>query len=84
MEIILSDQQQKEFQEQVYKAVTKAVEQARSDVGFKTWMKSKDLVNYLPIGNSAISDNLKDLPYHLVGGTKFYNKQEVDEYLLNL
>ena len=43
----------------------------------------KDLVDYLPISDNTIRDHLQDLPFHIVGGTKFYNKNEVDEYLLN-
>ena len=80
IEILLSDTQLADIQNQIYTKVSEAVEQSSQS---KTWMKWKDLVDYLPISNNAIRDHLQDLPFHIVGGTKFYNKEEVDKYLLN-
>lgn len=80
IEIMLSEQQLTGIQNQIYGKVSEAIEQSSQS---KTWMKWKDLVDYLPISNNAIRDHLQDLPFHIVGGTKFYNKSEVDKYLLN-
>jgi len=79
IEIMLSERQLADIQNQIYTKVSEAVEQSSQS---KTWMKWKDLVDYLPISNNAIRDHLQDLPFHIVGGTKFYNKEEVDKYLL--
>jgi len=79
IEIMLSERQLADIQNQIYTKVSVAVEQSSQS---KTWMKWKDLVDYLPISNNAIRDHLQDLPFHIVGGTKFYNKEEVDKYLL--
>lgn len=80
IEILLSNQQISDIQNQIYGKVSEAIEQSSQS---KTWMKWKDLVDYLPISNNAIRDHLQDLPFHIVGGTKFYNKTEVDKYLLS-
>ncbi|MGQ2374610.1 hypothetical protein [Companilactobacillus zhachilii] len=79
IEILLSEQQISNIQNQIYGKVSEAIERSSQS---KTWMKWKDLVDYLPISNNAIRDHLQDLPFHIVGGTKFYNKTEVDKYLL--
>jgi len=80
VEIMLSDTQLADIQEQIYMKVSEAVEQSSQS---KTWMKWKDLIEYLPISETAIRDHLLDMPFHIVGGTKFYNKNEVDKFLLN-
>jgi len=79
IEILLSDQQISNIQNQIYTKVSEAVEQSSQS---KTWMKQSDLPKYLPISDNTIREHLKDLPFHVVGGTKFYNKNEVDQFLL--
>ena len=79
VEIMLSDTQLADIQEQIYMKVSEAVEQSSQS---KTWMKQSDLPKYLPISDNTIREYLKDLPFHVVGGTKFYNKNEVDQFLL--
>lgn len=65
------------------KELKELIKEAIKDSTQNEWMKSKDLPNYLPIADSTIMENLLDLPFHMVGGTKFYNKKEIDKYLLN-
>lgn len=83
MEIVLSDKQKDEFQVQIYQAMVEAIDRARNDKNFKMWMKKKDLVNYLPVSDKFITDHLSSIPYHQFEKTKFYNRIEVDKFLLS-
>jgi len=83
IEIMLSKRQFEQIETSAYQATIKGISKANEEKVQKNWMKSSDLPRYLPIGNSAIQEHLKDLPYHLVGGTKFFNREEVDRFLLN-
>lgn len=83
IEMLLSPQQLADVELQVYQAVMSGISKANEAKVQKTWMKSSDLADYLPISYSTIREHLSDLPFHIIGGTKFYNKKEVDEYLLN-
>ncbi len=83
IEILLSPQQLADVELQVYQTVMSGINKANEAKVQKTWMKSSDLADYLPISDSTIREHLSDLPFHIVGGTKFYSKNEVDEYLLN-
>jgi len=83
IEIMLSKQQFEQIETSAYQATIQGISKANEDRVQKNWMKSSDLPRYLPISNSSIHEHLKDLPYHLIGGTKFYNREEVDRFLLN-
>lgn len=83
IEILLSPQQLADVEGQVYNTVLAGLEKVKEAKVQKTWMKTSELVDYLPISDSTVREHLSDLPFHIVGGTKFYNKNEVDEYLLN-
>lgn len=83
IEILLSPQQLADVELQVYQTVMSGISKANEAKVQKTWMKSSDLPDYLPISDSTIREHLSDLPFHIIGGTKFYNKKEVDDYLLN-
>lgn len=50
----------------------------------KRWLRTKDLPNYLSMADSTIRENLPDLPFHIVGGTKLYDPQEIDDYIKDL
>ena len=84
VEILLSDRQLDQITDKAFHAVIKGINKADKAKAQKDWMKQKDLVEYLPIVDSTIRENLPDLPFHMIGETKFYNKNEVDEYLLKL
>ncbi len=49
----------------------------------KRWLRTKDLPNYLSMADSTIRENLPDLPFHIVGGTKLYDPQEIDDFIRN-
>ena len=49
----------------------------------KRWLRTKDLPNYLSMADSTIRENLPDLPFHIVGGTKLYDPQEIDDFIKN-
>ena len=49
----------------------------------KRWLRNKDLPNYLSMADSTIRENLPDLPFHIVGGTKLYDPQEIDDFIRN-
>lgn len=83
LSIVLSDEQLSQIEQSAYQATIRGITRANEQKGLKTWMKRSDLPNYLPFSDSSIDINLKDLPYHLVGATKFYNRHEVDEFILN-
>ncbi|CAJ2232134.1 helix-turn-helix domain-containing protein [Companilactobacillus paralimentarius] len=83
IEILLSPQQLADVELQVYQTVMSGISKANEAKVQKNWMKSSDLADYLPISDSTIREHLSDLPFHIIGGTKFYNKKEVDDYLLN-
>lgn len=83
IEILLSPQQLEDVELQVYQTVMSGISKANEAKVQKTWMKTSELVDYLPISDSTIREHLSDLPFHIIGGTKFYNKKEVDDYLLN-
>jgi len=61
--------------EELQKSVTKAVS--------RRWLRTKDLPNYLSMADSTIRENLPDLPFHIVGGTKLYDPQEIDDFIRN-
>ena len=84
VEILLSNRQLDKITDKAFHAVVKGIDKADKAKVQKDWMKQKDLVEYLPIVDSTIREHLPDLPFHVIGGTKFYNKNEVDEYLLKL
>lgn len=50
----------------------------------RKWLRTKDLPGYLNMADSTIRENLPDLPFHIVGGTKLYDPQEIDDYIKNL
>jgi len=83
IEILLSPQQLADVEGQVYNTVLAGLERVKEAKVQKTWMKSSDLADYLPISDSTIREHLSNLPFHIIGGTKFYNKKEIDDYLLN-
>ena len=68
IEILLSERQFQEF----VQAVTP-----------KRWLRSKDLPGYLNMADSTIRENLPDLPFHMVGGMKLYDPQEIDDFIRN-
>lgn len=72
IEMVLSDRQFQILQASVTQAVT------------KKWLRTKDLPNYLNMADSTIRENLPGLPFHIVGGTKLYDRNEIDEYIKNL
>ncbi|ATO46079.1 hypothetical protein C5L30_000272 [Companilactobacillus farciminis] len=49
----------------------------------KRWLRTKDLPGYLNMADSTIRENLPDLPFHIVGGTKLYDPQEIDDFIRN-
>ena len=49
----------------------------------KRWLRTKDLPDYLNMADSTIRENLPDLPFHMVGGMKLYDPQEIDDFIRN-
>lgn len=49
----------------------------------KRWLRTKDLPGYLNMADSTIREHLSDLPFHIVGGTKLYDPQEIDTFIRN-
>ncbi|WP_334352218.1 hypothetical protein [Companilactobacillus sp. HBUAS56257] len=49
----------------------------------RKWLRTKDLPGYLNMADSTIRENLPDLPFHIVGGTKLYDPQEIDDFIRN-
>ncbi|GEO78110.1 hypothetical protein [Companilactobacillus mindensis] len=72
IEMLLSERQFQILRDQVIKAVT------------RKWLRTKDLPNYLSMADSTIRENLPGLPFHIVGGTKLYDPNELDDYIKNL
>jgi len=72
IEMVLSDRQFKKLQMSVIQAVT------------KKWLRTKDLPDYLGMADSTIRENLPGLPFHIVGGTKLYDPNEIDDYIKDL
>ncbi|WDT64740.1 hypothetical protein NV391_06995 [Companilactobacillus crustorum] len=72
IEMLLSKQQFQILRDQVIKAVT------------RKWLRTKDLPNYLSMADSTIRENLPGLPFHIVGGTKLYDPNEIDDYIKDL
>ena len=50
----------------------------------RKWLRTKDLPDYLNMADSTIRKNLPGLPFHVIGGTKFYDPNEIDEYIKSL
>lgn len=71
VEMLLSERQLQILRDQVIKAVS------------RKWLRNKDLPNYLSMADSTIRENLPDLPFHMVGGTKLYDPQEIDDFIRN-
>lgn len=71
VEMLLSERQFQILRDQVIKAVS------------RKWLRNKDLPNYLSMADSTIRENLPDLPFHMVGGTKLYDPQEIDDFIRN-
>lgn len=71
IEMVLSEQQFQILQTSVTQAVT------------RKWLRTKDLPNYLNMADSTIRENLPGLPFHIVGGTKLYDSEEIDEFIKN-
>jgi len=71
IEMLLSERQFQILQTSVTQAVT------------RKWLRTKDLPNYLSMADSTIRENLPDLPFHIVGGTKLYDPQEIDDFIRN-
>lgn len=71
VEMLLSERQFQILRDQVIKAVS------------RKWLRNKDLPNYLSMADSTIRENLPDLPFHIVGGTKLYDPQEIDDFIRN-
>lgn len=67
----LNKQQFEELQKSVIKAVS------------RRWLRTKDLPGYLNMADSTIREHLSDLPFHIVGGTKLYDPQEIDDFIRN-
>ncbi|MQS97010.1 hypothetical protein [Companilactobacillus halodurans] len=72
IEMLLSERQFQILRDQVIKAVT------------RKWLRTKDLPNYLNMADSTIRENLPGLPFHIVGGTKLYDPNEIDDYIKDL
>lgn len=72
IEMLLSERQFQILIDQVIKALT------------RKWLRTKDLPDYLNMADSTIRENLPDLPFHIVGGTKLYDPQEIDDYIKDL
>ena len=72
VEMLLSERQFQILIDQVIKAVT------------RKWLRTKDLPNYLSMADSTIRENLPGLPFHIVGGTKLYDPNEIDDYIKDL
>jgi len=72
IEMVLSDRQFQILQTSVTQAVT------------RKWLRTKDLPNYLSMADSTIRENLPGLPFHIVGGTKLYDPNEIDDYIKDL
>ena len=62
--------------EELQKSVTKAVS--------RRWLRTKDLPDYLNMADSTIRENLPGLPFHIVGGIKLYDPNEIDDYIKDL
>ncbi|WCG36378.1 hypothetical protein [Companilactobacillus farciminis] len=71
VEMLLSERQFQILRDQVIKAAS------------RRWLRTKDLPNYLSMADSTIRENLPDLPFHMVGGTKLYDPQEIDDFIRN-
>ena len=69
IEMLLSERQFQEF----VQAVTP-----------KRWLRTKDLPNYLSMADSTIRENLPGLPFHVIGGIKLYDPNEIDDYIKDL
>lgn len=72
VEPLLSERQFQILIDQVIKALT------------RKWLRTKDLPNYLNMADSTIRENLPGLPFHIVGGTKLYDPNEIDDYIKSL
>lgn len=72
IEMLLSERQFQILRDQVIKAVT------------RKWLRTKDLPNYLNMADSTIRENLPGLPFHIVGGIKLYDPNEIDDYIKDL
>lgn len=70
--MVLSDRQFQILQTSVTQAVT------------RKWLRTKDLPDYLNMADSTIRENLPGLPFHIVGGTKLYYPNEIDDYIKKL
>lgn len=67
----LNDEQFSELKKIVVQAVS------------RKWLRTKDLPGYLNMADSTIRENLPDLPFHMVGGMKLYDPQEIDDFIRN-
>lgn len=82
MQVILSEEQKQELQKYIYEMVSNAVEKG-STIN-KTWMKKKEAIAYCNVSNPTFDHFISEgLPSHSVKGLIRYNKQEIDEFLLN-
>ncbi|MQS52139.1 hypothetical protein [Companilactobacillus mishanensis] len=82
MQVILSDEQKQELQSYIYEMVTGAV--AKGSSTNKTWLKKFEACKYANVSNPTFDQFIiEGLPRHNIGGVTLYNKDEIDEFILN-
>lgn len=85
VEIMLSDNQKNELQQELYSLVYDSIEKAKdnTDINRKVWMRKSDVVKYLPMSPNSFDIKFNELPSHELDGMILYNKKEIDEFILN-
>ncbi|QCX25758.1 helix-turn-helix domain-containing protein [Companilactobacillus futsaii] len=85
VEVLLSDEQKTSLQQDIFKMVNDSLEQAKKGTGInsKEWLKKYEACNYLGVANNTFDQFIKrGLPSHTINNKTFYNRKEIDDFIL--